>query len=31
MSQGFSTNEQGHKIGFNTMVYSEPEVYSQLI
>ncbi|EIE20960.1 3-isopropylmalate dehydrogenase [Coccomyxa subellipsoidea C-169] len=24
--RGFSTNEQGHKIGFNTMVYSEPEV-----
>ena len=25
-TQGFSTNEDGHKCGFNTMVYSEPEV-----
>ena len=24
--QGFSTNEEGLKTGFNTMVYSEPEV-----
>ena len=26
--QGFKTNGEGHKLGFNTMVYSEPEVRS---
>lgn len=26
LCQGFTTNEQGHKVGFNTMIYSEPEV-----
>lgn len=24
--QGFKTNEKGHKVGYNTMIYSEPEV-----
>ena len=24
--QGFKTNEMGQKVGYNTMIYSEPEV-----
>ena len=24
--QGFKTNEKGQKVGYNTMIYSEPEV-----
>lgn len=28
--QGFKTNENGDKVAFNTMIYSEPEVVHSL-